>query len=153
MSQAKNELEKKTIQNAHVGFSLPAVELVGIFFASVVKAQTQFGIHPDSEVIVHHIDGRVVFRVGVRSAARRRDRIVDADLRVGFVRAEVDGPAIEPHLVRIDHILEQIEGIVTAGISAAPSQHSCQIVAGAERNDGTRRLLTHRILTDIVQTL
>lgn len=70
-----------------------------------------------------------------------------------LVDVEDDSPAVESDVLGIDHILEQVDGVLTTVVARPPAQYTGQVIASAEGDDSTGRVLAFRVLTHVVQTL
>ena len=129
------------------------VEFVGILLASRMKVQANVGVDANAEIVVHHINLRIVLvRVGLANVDRYRQLSLHVvDLFVLF-RMEHDGPAIERDLFGVDNVLEQVDRFFSSSVASAPSQDARQIVSCAQRNNGHGRRLAFGILTNIVKT-
>lgn len=128
-------------------------ESIGILFARVVEPETEISVDPQSDVVVHDVDLRVVLG---RGSGGRGDGRLSWQLVRRFARLtgrEDDGPSIESNLLRFDDVFEQIQGILSSRIPGAPAQDASQVIAGSEGNDGTWRGRALRVLAHVIQTL
>lgn len=70
-----------------------------------------------------------------------------------LVHVEHDGPPVEPHVLRVDHVLQEVDGVLAPVVAGAPAQDASQVVAGAQRHDGAGGGLALRILAYVVEAL
>jgi hypothetical protein len=64
-----------------------------------------------------------------------------------------DGPPVEPDLLGVDDVSEEVEGILAPGVAGAPPEDAGKVVAGAEGHNGARRRGALAVLADVVQAL
>ena len=129
----------------------PAVELVGVLLARVVEVEAEGRVEADAEVVVHDEYLRIVL------AGRAGDGGVlhgsGAEPLVLLLRVKDDGPAVEPDLLGVDHVAEEVQRVLAAGVARAPPEDAREVVARAEGHDRARRRGALAVLADVVQAL
>lgn len=53
-----------------------------------------------------------------------------------LVHVENDGPPVEPHVLRVNHVLQEVDRVLAPVVAGAPAQDTSQVVASAQRHDG-----------------
>jgi len=63
------------------------------------------------------------------------------------------GPSVQYYLFRVNDVAQQVQRVLVARVSRAPTQHTGEIVARSQGYDGAGRGGTFAILAHVVQTL
>ena len=159
-----------------------AVESLRVLFSCIMKAEAEIGIDSKTKVVVHHVNGSIVFGCrashgyscrqewwchwrshgshGRRSCRCSRGHrrlilnwdILGRDLR-SLIRVENNCPSIKSDFFSFDNISQEVERVFSSSITRTPSQDTSQVISSPERNYCTWRRWTLRVLTNIVKTL
>lgn len=63
------------------------------------------------------------------------------------------GPSVQQGFLRVDHVSQQIQRILVAGVTGTPAENARKIVPCSQRHDRASRRGTFAVLSNVVQTL